>query len=217
MNLVADPETCERIIRWLTDVSAAAGHALCGDGRVGVDDASIVGECAACMLDVDNFRRFVVPATSALGGPFRQGAISLVRPQRPPDRGLPSDPGTGLAGRGRRDVGGRIRAVFGRAFPMGIAPVVEDMKAAFDGGHPAVVSARAGRERRRRSDDRVSSGVRLQPAKRSSAARGRARVVARVSGRSGCVVLCWLTAATASTCPPSATDWSMARHSSWVW
>ena len=93
-----------------------------------------VGECAACMLDVDNFRRFVVPATSALGDRF--GAVRFHSCGRSDHlisacraiRGLTS-----------LDVGGetsvaKIRAEFGPDFAVGIAPLVDDMRAASDEG-----------------------------------------------------------------------------------
>ena len=63
MNMVADPETCHGLIQWLTDVSATLVAHFSDVGAMKVT-AIHVGECAACMVDVENFSRFVVPATS---------------------------------------------------------------------------------------------------------------------------------------------------------
>jgi hypothetical protein len=91
--------------------------------------AAHVGECAACMVDVDNFRRFVVPATSVLGDRF--GAVRFHSCGRS-DHLIESC--RAIRSLAALDVGGetsvsKIRVVFGRAFPVSIAPVVEDMTA----------------------------------------------------------------------------------------
>ena len=81
------------------------------------------------MVDVDNFVKFVVPATSRLGQTF--GPVRFHSCGR-------SDHLIDACARIGRieslDVGGdtsvaRIREVFGRAFAVGIAPLVEDLSA----------------------------------------------------------------------------------------
>jgi hypothetical protein len=128
MNMVADPETCHGLIQWLTDVSVTLVAHFSDVGAQKVT-AIHVGECAACMVDADNFRRFVVPATSALGDRF--GAVRFHSCGRS-DHLIESC--RAIRGLASLDVGGetsvaKIRAVFGPAFPVGIAPVVEDMTA----------------------------------------------------------------------------------------
>ena len=86
------------------------------------------------MVDVANFRRFVVPAVSELGDQFGAvrfhscGCSDHILEACGDIRGLAS-----------LDVGGatsvaKIRALFGREFPVGIAPLVEDMTAATTSG-----------------------------------------------------------------------------------
>jgi hypothetical protein len=128
LNMVAEPATCERIIHWLTNVSATLVTHFANTGGMKVT-AIHVGECAACMVDVDNFCRFVVPATSTLGERF--GAVRLHSCGRS-DHLIESC--RAIRGLASLDVGGetsvgKIRAVFGRTFPVSIAPVVEDMTA----------------------------------------------------------------------------------------
>jgi hypothetical protein len=129
LNLVAEPAICERLIGWLTDVSAALVTHFSATGALPVTTIH-VGECAACMIDAETFRRFVVPATSALGARFRAVRFHscgrsdhLIEACR------------AIHGLASLDVGGEtsvavIRAAFGRALPVGIAPLVDDMRAA---------------------------------------------------------------------------------------
>jgi hypothetical protein len=133
MNLMAEPEPCEQLIRWLTDLSATLVAHFSALGAMPVT-AIHVGECVSCMLDVESFRRFVVPATSALGDRFRAVRFHscgrsdhLIEACR------------AIRGLAALDVGGetsvaRIRSVFGRVLPVGIAPVVDDMKASSPAG-----------------------------------------------------------------------------------
>ena len=133
LNMVAEPAACQGIVHWLTEVSAELVSHFSRVGAMPVTEIH-VGECAACMLDVDNFCRFVVPATSALGDRF--GAVRFHSCGRSDHlisacraiRGLTS-----------LDVGGetsvaQIREVFGRDFAVGIAPLVDDMRAASEAG-----------------------------------------------------------------------------------
>ena len=88
-----------------------------------------VGECASCMVDADHFVKFVVPATSRLGqavGPIRFHSCG-----RSDHLVEACAEITAIAS---LDVGGetsvaRIREVFGRAFPVSIAPLVADLSA----------------------------------------------------------------------------------------
>jgi hypothetical protein len=127
ISSLADPAWCEQAITWLTEVSACL---VAHFARVaGVTVTGIhVGECAACMVDEQTFRRFVVPATSRLGDQF--GAVRFHSCGR-------SDHLLEACAEIRQlaslDVGGEtsvatIRARFGRDFPIGIAPLVDQMK-----------------------------------------------------------------------------------------
>ncbi len=133
MNLIADPTPCERLVQWLTDVSVVLVRHFSEVGAMRVTGIH-VGECVSCMLDVDSFRRFVVPATSELGDRFR--AVRFHSCGRS-DHLIESC--RGIRGLASLDVGGetsvgKIRSVFGRALPVGIAPLVEDMKASSAAG-----------------------------------------------------------------------------------
>jgi len=128
LNLLAEPDLCEFVIRWLTDVSGMLVQHFAETGAMRVT-AIHVGECAACMVDAECFRRFIVPATSVLGQRF--GAVRLHSCGRS-DHLIESC--RAIRGLASLDVGGetsvaRIRAVFGRDFPVGIAPLVDDMQA----------------------------------------------------------------------------------------
>ena len=127
LNLVADPPFCQIAVEWLTDAAALlVRHFAHVAGRV--VDCVHVGECAACMLDVDSFRAFVVPAASRLGQQF--GSLRFHSCGRS-DHLIEAC--QAISGLSSLDVGGetsvvRIRAVFGRDFPVGIAPLVEQMR-----------------------------------------------------------------------------------------
>ncbi|MHB0959543.1 MAG: hypothetical protein ACYC0X_29005 [Pirellulaceae bacterium] len=128
LNMVAEPDACQGVIQWLTEVSAELVNHFSTVGTLPVREIH-VGECAACMLDVDNFCRFVVPATSALGDRF--GAVRFHSCGRS-DHLITSC--RAIRNLASLDVGGetsvgRIRSVFGERFPIGIAPLVEDMRA----------------------------------------------------------------------------------------
>ena len=74
LNLVADPSFCAGAVDWLTDaVAELVQHFATVVGRT--VDCIHVGECVACMLDVDSFRRYIVPAASRLGDRF--GSLRL--------------------------------------------------------------------------------------------------------------------------------------------
>jgi len=127
LALATDPERCDAIVRWLTDVSALLVQHFAQSGRMPVHGIH-VGECAACMIDVDNFRRFVVPTVSMLGRLFKQVRFHscgrsdhLIEACRQ------------IEGLAELDVGGAtsvavIRTHFGTDFPVGIAPLVDDMR-----------------------------------------------------------------------------------------
>ncbi len=86
------------------------------------------------MLDVASFQRYVVPATSLLGERF--GAVRF-HSCGCSDHLLEAC--CEITGLTSLDVGGetsvaRIRALWGPEFPVGIAPTVEDMRAASTNG-----------------------------------------------------------------------------------
>jgi hypothetical protein len=132
MNLIAAPDDCLALIHWLTDVSLVLVDHFAQVG--GVTIAGIhVGECAACMLDEEIFRRFVVPFTSVLGD--RWGHVRFHSCGRSDHLIAACRTIRQLAS---LDVGGetsvaRIRAEFGRALPVSIAPLVEDLTASTPG------------------------------------------------------------------------------------
>jgi hypothetical protein len=131
LNMMAEPDTCHAIVHWLTEVSAVLVSHFSIVGALPVTGIH-VGECAACMLDVDSFCRFVVPATSALGDRF--GAVRFHSCGRS-DHLIEAC--RSIRGLASLDVGGetsvaRIRREFGRDFPVGIAPLVEHMQADSD-------------------------------------------------------------------------------------
>ena len=127
LNLVADPPFCQHAVDWLTDAAALlVRHFANVSGRT--VDCIHVGECASCMLDVDSFRTFVVPATSRLGQQF--GSLRFHSCGRS-DHLIEAC--RDIRGLSSLDVGGetsvaRIRAVLGRDFPVGIAPLVEHLR-----------------------------------------------------------------------------------------
>ncbi len=128
MELLTQPAESTVVVDWLTDVSAALVARFAEAGQMPAGGIH-VGECAACMIDAANFRRYVVPTVSRLGERF--GGVRLHSCGRS-DHILEACRGiTGLAS---LDVGGetsvaKIRQVFGPALPVGIAPLVEDMRA----------------------------------------------------------------------------------------
>jgi hypothetical protein len=133
LNMAEASDACHGIIHWLTEVSAELVSHFSIVGAMPVTEIH-VGECVACMLDVDNFCRFVVPATSALGDRF--GAVRFHSCGRSDHlisscrkiRGL-----TSLDVGGETSVG-KIRSEFGQNFAVGIAPLVDDMRAATEEG-----------------------------------------------------------------------------------
>jgi hypothetical protein len=132
MNLIAAPDECLALIRWLTEVTLVLVDHFTAVGGVTISGIH-VGECAACMLDEEVFRRFVVPATSLLGD--RWGHVRFHSCGRSDHLITACRDIRQLAS---LDVGGetsvaQIRAAFGDAFPVSIAPLVEDMTAATPG------------------------------------------------------------------------------------
>ncbi len=133
MNLLSEPESSLGIVSWLTEVSAALVDHFSTVGRSPVNGIH-VGECAACMLDETSFRRYVVPFASTLGAQFGMlrfhscGCSDHILDACQEITGL-----TSLDVGGETSVG-RIRAVFGSDFPVGIAPLVEDMRSASSRG-----------------------------------------------------------------------------------
>jgi hypothetical protein len=112
----------------LTEVSLVLVSHFAQVARVEIGGIHI-GECVSCMLDHDNFRRFVVPGATTLGHRF--SALRFHSCGR-------SDHLIGackaIDGLGSIDVGGEtsvavIREQMGREFPIGIAPLVEHMRA----------------------------------------------------------------------------------------
>lgn len=128
MEMITDPDGCQQLVDWLTEVSAVlVGYFadLAGIQLTGIH----IGECAACMLDVVNFQRYVLPSVLRLGqafGPVRFHSCGksdhLIEEFTKIETLASLDVG------GETSVG-RIRDVFGRDFPVGIAPLVEDMRA----------------------------------------------------------------------------------------
>jgi hypothetical protein len=128
LEMVTDPEPCRQRVQWLTNVSVLLVRHFARLANVRIEGIH-VGECAACMIDEQNFESFVVPATSHLG--------QLVGPVRFHSCGS-SDHIIKACSRIQNiasiDVGGEtsvavIREVFGRDFPVSIAPLVDDMTA----------------------------------------------------------------------------------------
>ncbi len=128
LEMVTEPEQCRQFVQWLTNVSALLVRHFAQMANVQIQ-AVHVGECAACMIDVENFESFVVPATSQLGqhvGPVRFhscGSSDHIMSACCRIQNIASI-----------DVGGEtsvalIREVFGREFPVSIAPLVDDMTA----------------------------------------------------------------------------------------
>ena len=133
MNLLTEPESSQTIVGWLAEVSATLVSHFSAVGCLSVNGIH-VGECAACMLDLASFRRYVVPATSLLGerfGTLRFHSCGCSDHILEACREI-----TGIAS---LDVGGetsvaRIRALFGLEFPVGVAPLVEDMRSSSSNG-----------------------------------------------------------------------------------
>jgi hypothetical protein len=128
IDMVTNPDRCTRLIDWLTDVSIRLVTHFAELASLPTRGIH-VGECSVCLIDADHFKRYVVPATSRLGeaiGPVRFHSCGksdhLIEACR------------GITHLDSLDVGGatsvaKIRAVFGRDFPVGIAPLVEDLAA----------------------------------------------------------------------------------------
>ena len=133
MDLLSCPDSSRKIVTWLAEISSTLVSHFSDIGRLPVTGIH-VGECVSCMLDVATFRRYVVPATSLLGERF--GALRF-HSCGCSDHIIESCREiTGLA---ELDVGGstsvdKIRRVFGPDFPVGIAPLVEDLRAASESG-----------------------------------------------------------------------------------
>lgn len=128
MRLLTEPERSRALVDWLTEVTIELVSHFAAAGRMPVRGIH-VGECVACMLDVATFRTFVVPVTSRLGAHF--GHLRFHSCGRS-DHVL--DACRDITGIASLDVGGetsvaKIRAVFGDDFPVGIAPLVDDMRA----------------------------------------------------------------------------------------
>lgn len=128
LNLIAAPDEPHALIAWLTDVALELVDHFAQVAGVAIRGIH-VGECAACMLDEEIFRRFVIPATSLLGD--RWGAVRFHSCGRNDHLIAACREIRHLAS---LDVGGetslaRIRSEFGRGFSVSTAPLVEDMTA----------------------------------------------------------------------------------------
>ncbi len=127
-DMVVEPDRCRRVVDWLTRVSIVLVEHFSTVGRMPVEGIH-VGECVSCMVDVANFRTFMVPAASALGRHFPPLRFhSCGRSDHIIESCKMID------GIGSIDVGGEtsvaeIRRVFGLEFPVGIAPLVGHMSA----------------------------------------------------------------------------------------
>ncbi len=128
LEMVTEPERCRQLVNWLTETSIVLVRHFAE--AAGLEITGIhVGECASCMVDKANFELFIVPATSRLGrhlGPVRFHSCGAS------DHLLESC--RRIENLTAIDVGGEtsvaaIRSVFGRDFPVGIAPLVDDMTA----------------------------------------------------------------------------------------
>ena len=128
VDMLTDPDRCRRLIDWLTDVSVRLVTHYAELAELAVTGIH-VGECSACMVDADHFTSFVVPATSRLGA-----AIGPVRFHSCGKSDHLIEACRSITNLESLDVGGatsiaKIREVFGRDFPVGIAPLVEDLAA----------------------------------------------------------------------------------------
>lgn len=133
MDLLSHPDASQKIVTWLAEISSTLVSHFSDVGRLPVTGIH-VGECVSCMLDVSSFRRYVVPATSLLGERF--GAVRFHSCGCSDHVIEACREITGLA---ELDVGGqtsvkKIRAVFGPELPVGIAPLVEDLRSVSESG-----------------------------------------------------------------------------------
>lgn len=128
LSMASEPERCARVVRWIAEVSAVLVRHFGEMGALPIQGIH-VGECAACMIDADDFTRFVVPTVSLLGQAF--GPVRFHSCGRSDHLIAACSEIQGLA---ELDVGGEtslsvIRRHFGMDFPVGIAPLVDDMRA----------------------------------------------------------------------------------------
>ena len=126
INMMVEPERCHHLLTWICEISSLLVAHYSELARLPITGVHI-GECASCMVDVDHFRKFVVPYASMLGeqlGPVRFhscGQSSHLLEACKEISNLQS-----LDVGGETSVG-QIREIFGHDFPISIAPLVEEM------------------------------------------------------------------------------------------
>jgi hypothetical protein len=126
LDMMADPEPCRRLMGWVTEANIVLARHFADLSGVAISEIH-VGECCGCMVNPKLFERFVAPEVSRIAdeiAPVRLhscgGSDHLIGAFR------------GIRGLASLDLGGdtslaKVRAAFGRDFPVSIAPLVNDL------------------------------------------------------------------------------------------
>ncbi len=125
MDMLTKPAESMALMEWIAEAYVILCKHFSKIGNMEISEIHI-GECSSCMISKELFEKFVVPITSKIG--------SLLGPVRLHSCGSSTHLIEGchnIANLRTLDVGGetsvaKIREVFGKDFPVSIAPMAED-------------------------------------------------------------------------------------------
>ncbi len=128
IDMATDPGRSQAVLDWITDVSIALVRHFALLAERPIDEVH-VGECSGCMISPDMYERLVVPQFSRIGrelGPVRWHSCGAS------DHLL--EAAQQIENISALDLGGdtsiaQVREVFGREFPVCVAPLVDDLRA----------------------------------------------------------------------------------------
>jgi hypothetical protein len=126
MDMMTDPQACLDIMNRIGDSYVVLCRHFSQTGELPISEIH-VGECSSCMVGPELIERFVAPATSEIGrqlGPIRLHSCG------PSTNHLQAF--SKIEGLQSLDLGGdssvaRARELFGKAIPISIAPLPQDM------------------------------------------------------------------------------------------
>ncbi len=128
LDMASDPDLCRARFDWVADISIGLVRHFANLDNRSIDETH-VGECSGCMVGPNDYASMVVPTLSRIGqelGPVRWHSCGTSDHLLEAARGI--EPLIEL------DLGGgtsisKVRELFGPAFPISIAPLVDDLRA----------------------------------------------------------------------------------------
>jgi hypothetical protein len=128
IDMVTQPQRCMEIMNWISDAYIVLCKHFSQIANLPITEVHI-GECSSCMVSPDLIEQFVVPTTSQIGeqlGPVRLHSCG------PSTNHLQAF--SRIKNLKSIDLGGdtsieKARQIFGKAFPISISPMPNDMSA----------------------------------------------------------------------------------------